>query len=82
MVRDMVTDFILVTEEEIRDAIRYSWDVYHERIEGSAAVTLAALLTGKVTSRPAVAIITGGNINPIEFEQIIKGDTISTLQKD
>jgi threonine dehydratase len=70
LIRKYCDDFVLVTEEEIRSAIRYAWQRYGERIEGSGAVTLAAALTGKVTARPAVLVITGGNI-PAELHQLI-----------
>jgi threonine dehydratase len=62
IVKNVVTDFILVSEQEIRQAIKYAWSKYHERIEGSAAVTLAAVISGKVTYRPMVVVLTGGNI--------------------
>jgi threonine dehydratase len=71
LIRQYCDDFVLVTEEEIRSAIRYAWQNYSERIEGSAAVTLAAALTGKVSARPAVIIITGGNIQAELHQQII-----------
>jgi threonine dehydratase len=72
LVRQLVDEFILVSEAEIIQAIAYAWKQYHERIEGSAAVTLAAVMTGKVTARPAVLIISGGNIQPEVFDQILK----------
>lgn len=74
MVTHYVNDFILVSEAEIVQAIAYAWHHYHERIEGSAAVAFAAILTGKVLERPAVIIITGGNIQP-EVHALIISDT-------
>ena len=71
LVKQYATDFILVSESEIRQAIRYAWDAYHECIEGSAAVALAAVLSGKVSTRPALLVLTGGNINPTDLEQIL-----------
>jgi len=59
-----VDDFVLVSEEEIESAIAYAFFRYHEVIEGSAAAALAAVLTNKVTARPAVVVISGGNIQP------------------
>ena len=64
-------DILLVTEKEIQDAIRYAWQAYQEIIEGSAAVGLAAVLAGRITSTPAVVVISGGNIQPQLFENII-----------
>ncbi len=57
---------VLVSEEEIAEAIRYAYRRLGEVIEGSAAVGLAAVLAGKLstTDRPTGALITGGNIDP------------------
>jgi threonine dehydratase len=62
IVRQVVDEIALVSEAEIREAIRWSWKNYNEVIEGSAAVTLAARLNGKIKPLPAVLIISGGNI--------------------
>ena len=72
LVESLVDEFILVTEEEIEQAIAFAWLRYHEIIEGSAASALAAALTGKVSSRPAVLLISGGNIQPEIHEGILK----------
>ncbi len=71
LMKMFMDDVILVSEEEIREAIRYAWHQYHEIIEGSAAVGLAARLAGKIQLHPALAIITGGNIQPELLDEII-----------
>lgn len=71
IVKNYVTDFILVSETEIRNAIKYAWLTYHERIEGSAAASLAAVISGRVSDKPALVMITGGNITPEDHAQII-----------
>jgi len=71
LVQRYVDDFLLVSEEEIAEAIAYAWRKHHEQIEGSAAVSLAAILSGKISERPAVAILTGGNIQPEVHARII-----------
>lgn len=60
----LLTDLVLVSEEHIAQAIGYAWRRYQQRIEGAAAVSLAAILSGKISTRPALAIISGGNIQP------------------
>ena len=70
LVNRLVDDIRLVSEAEIAQAIRYAWQHYQERIEGSAATTLAAVLAGKAPERPAVLIISGGNIQPEIFDEI------------
>jgi len=72
LIRQLVDDVILVSEEEIRAAIRFCWFKYQERIEGSAAVGLAARLAGKINLNPTMIIFTGGNIQPELFNEIIQ----------
>jgi threonine dehydratase len=72
LMQKYVDDVILVSEEEIKEAIRYAWKSYGEIIEGSAAVGLAAQLAGKIQPQPVLTIITGGNIQPELFHSIIK----------
>ena len=68
--RTYADDFLLVSEEEIKDAIVFAWEQYGEIIEGAGATALAASLTRKV-SVPVVLIISGGNIQPEIHKQII-----------
>lgn len=63
LVKEYVHSILLVSEEAIREAIGYAWHTYHQVIEGSAAVVLAAILSGMVTERPALLVISGGNID-------------------
>lgn len=74
LVKKYVQDFILVSEDEIKQSIAYAWRKYGERIEGAAATALAAILSGKVASRPALAIISGGNIQPEVHTKIINSE--------
>ena len=67
-----VDDFLAVPENEIERAIAFAWYAYHEKIEGSAAVALAAALDNKVVERPSVIILTGGNIQPEVHARIIE----------
>lgn len=71
LIRRFVDDFILVSEAQITEAIRFAWKQYQQRIEGSAAAALAAILSSEVTARPAVVIISGGNIQPEVHTQIV-----------
>ncbi len=71
LIKNYVNDIFLVTEEEIRQAVVFAWRRYHERIEGSAAVPLAALLAGKIESQ-AVLIISGGNIQSEVHQRLLE----------
>ena len=71
LIRKYADDLVLVTEQEIRSAIRYAWQHYGERIEGAGAVGLAAVVSGRVSAPPAVVIISGGNIQAELHQQIL-----------
>jgi threonine dehydratase len=71
MVRNLAEKLILVEEEQIAQAVRYAWEHYHEKLEGSAAAALAAVLSQAVSQRPAVVILSGGNIQPETFQQLL-----------
>ncbi len=72
MLERYVDDFLTVSEEEIERAIAFAWYVHHEKIEGSAAVALAAVLDGRIKERPSVLILTGGNIQPEVHDEILR----------
>ena len=75
LVRRLVDDFVLVTEEQITQAIAYAWHKHGEKIEGSAAASFAAVMSGalkeaRLRSGPLVVVISGGNIQPEVHAQI------------
>lgn len=70
ILNDLVDDILTVSEAEIEQAIAFSWQKYHEVIEGSAATALAAVLFKKV-EKPVVVVISGGNISPATHHEII-----------
>lgn len=63
LVRKYADDMVTVSEDEIGRAVAFAWQKYHQKVEGSGAVGLAAVLAGKVKS-PAVVVVSGGNIQP------------------
>jgi threonine dehydratase len=72
LVQKYVDDFLLVSEDDIAHAVVYAWRRYQERIEASAALPLALALSGKVSQRPAILIISGGNIQPETHAEILQ----------
>jgi threonine dehydratase len=64
LVRRTVADVVTVTEAEIADAMRFLVHEHGVVAEGSGAVGVAALLTGKIapTAGPTAVIVTGRNI--------------------
>jgi threonine dehydratase len=71
LVKQLVDDILVVSEEEIGHAVAFAWFKYHEKIEGSAAAALAAVLTGKIMS-PAIIVISGGNIQPEVHDELCR----------
>ena len=71
MVKQLVDEIVLVSEEEIARAIAFAWYVYGEKLEGAGAVGLAAVLSEKVKSRPVVVLVSGGNVQPEVLAEII-----------
>jgi threonine dehydratase len=71
MVRNLADQLVLVEEEQIAQAVRYAWENYNEKLEGSAAASLAAVLSHTVSQLPAVIILSGGNIQPEIFQQLL-----------
>jgi threonine dehydratase len=78
MVKQLADKIVLVSEEEIAYAMAFAWHLYGERLEGAGAVGLAAVLSGKVPERPAVVVVSGGNVQPhvhTEIAERFAGET-------
>lgn len=71
LVKRYIDEIRLVTESEIAQAIVYASRWYGERIEGAAATALAAVISGKIPARPAVVVISGGNIDAEVHERLL-----------
>lgn len=71
LVKQMLDDLVLVSEEEIGRAIAFAWWRYGEQIEGSAAVALAAARRLRIPDQNAIVLLTGGNIQPETLEQLL-----------
>jgi threonine dehydratase len=64
MVRALVDEVVLVSEEEIAAGMVYAFREEHQVIEGGAAVGIGALLAGKVREpgRTVAVVVSGGNV--------------------
>ena len=72
MVRALVDDTALVSEDEIAAGIRLAYEEEGEVIEGAAAVGIAALIVGKVKPRgPTAIVLSGKNIAPALHQSIV-----------
>lgn len=76
--RQYLDDTLLVTEEEIRDAMQVLF--YEDRIvaEGACVVGLAATLAGKLPQPdgPIATIITGRNLDMALFHRLMAGEDV------
>jgi threonine dehydratase len=55
---------VLVTEDEIEDAVRFLYSHTKLAVEPAGAVAAAALLTEKVSAENPVVVVSGGNVDP------------------
>ncbi|MGW0522411.1 threonine ammonia-lyase [Crossiella sp. NPDC003009] len=70
--RHLVDEVVLVSDEEIRAAMRFAFERLKIVLEPSGATPLAALMTGKLPTGGRVgAILSGGNISPERFAELI-----------
>jgi threonine dehydratase len=61
-----------VTDAEAAEAVRFAWERHGLIVEPGGAVALAALLAGKVALvEDTVAVLSGGNIDPMLHQRII-----------
>jgi threonine dehydratase len=63
--REIVDEFVLVSEQDIAAAMRHYMAAEKDRIEGAAGVAVAALMAQKeaIAGRNVVVIICGGNVS-------------------
>lgn len=72
MVRDLMDDLILLSEDQIATGIRHLAAEGHI-VEGAAAVGAAAVLAGRLTALgPLVLILSGANIDPADHARILE----------
>ena len=83
MTRNLVDDFVLVSEKEISNAIRHAYWSENQIIEGSGSVGIAALISGKVKPQgPTMILLSGGNIDINLHHRIISGEDVDVTAED
>ncbi|CAM5400919.1 serine/threonine dehydratase [Streptomyces spiroverticillatus] len=70
--RQLVDEVVLVTDDQIREAMRFAFERLKIVVEPSGATGLAALLAGQVTDLPerVGVIVSGGNIDTARFTEL------------
>jgi threonine dehydratase len=82
MVRDLVDDLVLVSEAEIAGGIRHAYWEERQIIEGSGAVGIAALMTGRIADPGRTAVIvSGGNIDMKLHYRIAGGENVDVTKE-
>jgi threonine dehydratase len=73
IMRDRLDDFVLVTEETLRDATRLMIEKTRNLVEPSGAAALAAVLSapGRFRGRSVALICSGGNISPAQLAVLL-----------
>jgi threonine dehydratase len=73
IMRDRLDDFVLVTEEALRDATRLMIEKTRNLVEPSGAAPLAAVLSapGRFRGRSVALICSGGNISPAQLAALL-----------
>jgi threonine dehydratase len=70
--RQVVDETVVVTLDEVRDAMRVLAERARIVAEGAGALPVAAALTGKLgTEGPVVAVVSGGNIDLEKFAELV-----------
>ncbi|MFJ4878369.1 pyridoxal-phosphate dependent enzyme [Streptomyces sp. NPDC088745] len=70
--RQLVDEVVLVTDDEIREAMRFAFERLKIVVEPSGATGLAALLAGRIGDLPdrVGVIVSGGNIDARRFAEL------------
>jgi threonine dehydratase len=73
LVRDLVDEVLLVSEDEIAAAMAHCYWQEQQIVEGAAAVGVAALLAGKIKAPGAnlVVLLSGRNVDMRRFSEIV-----------
>ncbi|WP_246116738.1 threonine ammonia-lyase [Denitrobaculum tricleocarpae] len=72
--RQLLTGGLSVTDSEVRNAMRFAFNTLKMVVEPGGAVTLAAVLSGRIDTKDRVTAITlsGGNVDPAVFSSVLK----------
>lgn len=76
--RDLLDDIVLVSEDEIRDAMQVLYFEDRMVAEGASVVGIAAALAGKLPEfdGPVATVITGRNLDMALFTRIMAGEDV------
>jgi threonine dehydratase len=74
LIQQHVRRAVGVSDTEIGQAVRWLFEHQGLKVEPSGAVSVAALLAGRIESPgPVVAVLSGGNVDPDVFQRLVTG---------
>jgi threonine dehydratase len=75
MNRPRVSGGLVVSESEVKQAMRFAFENLKLVIEPGGAVGLAAILSGKIAAKDKIIgiIASGGNVDPAQYARILAG---------
>jgi threonine dehydratase len=75
LMRDVMDDAVLVTDDELRHACRLIIEHTHNLAEGAGAATVAAAFKerDRLAGKTVVAILSGGNLDVSRLKQLLAG---------
>ena len=72
ILRDRAARAVAVSDDEVKEAIRFAWSEHELVVEPGGAAALAALLAGRVEpAEGTVVVISGGNVDPELHARIV-----------
>ncbi|GAB4471542.1 MAG: pyridoxal-phosphate dependent enzyme [Anaerolineales bacterium] len=74
IVRELINETVVVSLSEVRRTMRWLYHACHLVVEGAGAVSLAAAWKNSERFRKAACVITGGNIDPQLFCEVLRDD--------
>jgi len=72
LLKDVVDGSIVVSLDEVRQAMKRTAERVHVIAEGAAACAIAAALSGKAGGGKIVAVVSGGNIDLARFAALVE----------
>jgi len=77
IMRRTVSAITTVTDAEVTEAMRFAFSTLKLVVEPGGAVSLAALLAGKLPAGPGATVailLSGGNVDPEQFAKVLRGE--------
>ena len=83
IIKNNVDDMVMVSDEEIANAVLFLLEQHKQVVEGAGAASVAAIMHGKIPnlSGNVVCILSGGNIDITMLNNIIEKGLVKSYRK-